>query len=57
MAITADYIVVSDAAITLVPPGGGQRSQIHLHHPDWCENCPSQNPILTFMAWAKGGIV
>lgn len=57
MAITADYIVVSDGAITLVPPGGDSDRKYTFTIPIGAKIAPGQNPVLTFMTWAEGGIV
>lgn len=54
MAITADYIVVLDSSISLVPPGGDSDRKYTFTIPIGAKIAPGQNPVLTFMAWAEG---
>ncbi|MEB3356058.1 MAG: hypothetical protein VKK04_04980 [Synechococcales bacterium] len=57
MAITADYLVISDGLITLVPPGGDSDRNFTFIIPLGAKIATGQNPIITFMAWAEGGNV
>jgi hypothetical protein len=61
MATVSDYIVLSDAAITLVPnPGGGETGEKTLSCPlpDGIDlSLDRQRPVLMFKAWTEGGSI
>lgn len=61
MATVSDYIVLSDAAVTLVPnPGTGEQGEKR-----FSTNLPNaidltndkQRPVLMFKAWTEGGAI
>lgn len=61
MATVSDYIVLSDAAATLVPnPGGGEAGETTLsaNLPDAIDlSLDKQRPVLMFKAWTEGGAI
>ncbi|HXD30165.1 MAG TPA: hypothetical protein VN643_03555 [Pyrinomonadaceae bacterium] len=61
MATTADYIVMTDEASTIVPnPGAGElgEKRFTIPLPNAIElNSNRQRPILTFKAWTESGTI